>query len=90
MGLSTDDSLYKSPTLYGLSLIFPILDWGVTMCLPEMTVVKMQGLGEQMLTLAEPSDHDWDTTEGILEDIDFDLDVKLLLDSWVGFASMRN
>ena len=60
------------------------------MCLLEMTVVKMQELSEQMLTLAELSDHDWDTTEGILEDIDFDLDVKLLLDSWVGFASMRN
>jgi hypothetical protein len=50
-------------------------------CLPEMTVVKMQGLGEQMLTLAKSSDHDWNTTEGILEDIDFDLDVKFLLDS---------
>ena len=40
--------------------------------------------------LAEPSNHDWDMTEGIFEDIDFDLDVKLLLDSWVGSASMRN
>jgi hypothetical protein len=28
--------------------------------------------------------------EGILEDIDFDFDVKFLLDSWVGSASMRN
>ena len=28
--------------------------------------------------------------EGILEDIVFDLDVKLLLDLWVGFASKRN
>ena len=60
------------------------------MCLPKMTMVKMQGLGEQMLTLVEPSDHDWDRTEGILKDIDFDLDVKLLLDSWVSSASMRN
>ena len=60
------------------------------MCLPKLTVVKMQGLGEQMLTLAELSDHDWDTTEGILEDIDFDLDVKFLLDLWVGSTFMRN
>jgi hypothetical protein len=28
--------------------------------------------------------------EGILEDIDFDLDVKLLFDLWVGSTSMRN
>jgi hypothetical protein len=27
-----------------------------------------------------------DTMEGILEDIDFDLDVKFFLDSWVGSA----
>jgi hypothetical protein len=40
--------------------------------------------------LAESSNHDWDRTKGILEDIDFDLDVKFLLDSWVGSASMRN
>jgi hypothetical protein len=53
-------------------------------------MVKMQGFGEQMLTLAEPSDHDWNTTEGILKDIDFDLDVKFLLDLWVGSTSMRN
>jgi hypothetical protein len=43
-----------------------------------------------MLMLAKPSDHDWDMMEGILEDIDFDLNVKLLLDSWVGSTSMRN
>jgi hypothetical protein len=40
--------------------------------------------------LAELSDHEWNTTEGILEDIDFDFDVKFLLDSWVGSVSMRN
>ena len=50
----------------------------------------MQELGEQMLMPAELSDLDWNTTEGIQEDIDFDCDVKFLLDSWVGSASMRN
>jgi hypothetical protein len=57
-----------------------------------MTVSMMLGLewglGNLKLTLAEPSDHDWNTTEGILEDIDFDFDVKFLLDLWVGSASM--
>ena len=48
------------------------------------------GLGNLKLTLAKPSDHDWDTLEGILEDNDFDLDVKLLLDSWLASTSMRN
>ena len=48
------------------------------------------GLGNLKLTLAEPSDYDWDTMEGILKDIDFDLDVKHLLDWWVGSAPMRN
>ena len=50
----------------------------------------MQGLGEQMLTLAEPSDHDFDMSEGILKGIDCEIDVKLLLDPLVGFASKRN
>jgi hypothetical protein len=57
-----------------------------------MTVSMMLGLewglGNLKLMLAKPSDHDWNTIEGILEDIDFD--VKFLLDSWVGSASMRN
>jgi hypothetical protein len=33
-----------------------------------------------MLMLAEPSDHDFDMSEGILEGIDCELDVKLLPD----------
>jgi hypothetical protein len=41
-------------------------------------MVKMQQLGEQMLTLAEPSDHDFDMSEGILKGIDCEIDVKLL------------
>jgi hypothetical protein len=41
-------------------------------------------------TLAELSNHDWDTTKEILEDIDFDLGEKLLLDLWVGSTSIRN
>ena len=45
---------------------------------------------DKMMTLAEPSDHDFDMMEGILEDIDFDYDLKLLLDSLVGSTSKRN
>jgi hypothetical protein len=55
-----------------------------------MTMSMTLGLGNLKLTLAELSNHDWNTTEGILEDIDFDFDLKFLLDSWVGSASMRN
>ena len=40
--------------------------------------------------LAELNSLDWNTIDGILEDIDFDCDVKFLLDLWVGSASMRN
>ena len=53
-------------------------------------MLKMQGIGEQMLTLAELSDHDCDSSEGILEGIDCEPDVKLLLDSFVGFAPKKN
>jgi hypothetical protein len=43
-----------------------------------------------MMTLAEPSIHDFDKKEKILEDIDFE-HVELLLDLWwVGSASKRN
>ena len=43
-----------------------------------------------MLTLAEPSDHDWELSEGILEGIDCEHDVKLFLDSLIGSASKKN
>ena len=52
-----------------------------------MTLGLVWGLGNW--TLAEPSDHDYDMSEGILKDIDFE-PVELLLDLWDGFASMRN
>ena len=42
-----------------------------------------------MMTLAEPSVHDFDMLEGSLEDIDFE-HVELLLDLWVDSASKRN
>ena len=45
---------------------------------------------DKMMTLAEPSNHDFDMMEGILDDIDFESDLKLLLDSLVGSASKRN
>jgi hypothetical protein len=48
------------------------------------------GLGMWMLTLAEPSNLDLHKTKRIQKDIDFELDVKLLLDSWVGSTSRRN
>ena len=50
----------------------------------------MQGLGNLKLTLAEPSNHDFDMLEGILKGIDCEIDVKLLHDPLVGFASKRN
>jgi hypothetical protein len=55
-----------------------------------MTLGLEWGLDNLKLTLIELSNHDWNTTEGILEDIDFDFDVKFLLDSLVGSTSMRN
>ena len=42
-----------------------------------------------MMTLAEPSIHDFDLSKEILKDIDFD-HVEHLLDLWVGSASKRN
>ena len=47
------------------------------------------GLGNLKLTLAEPSNLDFDMSVGILKNIDFKL-VELLLDFMAGFASMRN
>jgi hypothetical protein len=43
----------------------------------------------KMMTLVEPSVHDFDMSEEILEDIDFE-HVELLLDLWVDYASKRN
>jgi hypothetical protein len=57
-----------------------------------MTVSMTIGLEwgpDKMMTLAEPSVHDLDMSEEILEDIDFE-HVELLLDLWVYFASKRN
>jgi hypothetical protein len=53
-----------------------------------MTVSTTMGLGNW--TLAEPSGHDFDMVEEILKDIDFECDLKLLLDSLVGSAFKRN
>jgi hypothetical protein len=58
-----------------------------------MTMLMMLGLEwglDKMMTLAEPSVHDFDKKEKILEDSDFE-HVELLLDFWwVDFASKRN
>jgi hypothetical protein len=44
---------------------------------------------DKMITPVEPSVHDFDMSEEILKDIDFE-PVELLLDSLVGSASKRN
>jgi hypothetical protein len=44
---------------------------------------------DKMLTLAEPSVHDFDMSEEILKDIDFE-HVELLFDLSVGSVSKRN
>ena len=57
-----------------------------------MTVSMTLGLEwglDRMLTLAEPSVHDFDMSEEILKDIDFE-HVELLVDLWVGSVSKRN
>jgi hypothetical protein len=57
-----------------------------------MTVSMTLGLEwgpDKMMTLAEPSVHDFDMLEEILKDIDFE-HVELLLELWVGSASRRN
>jgi hypothetical protein len=59
-----------------------------------MTVTLMLGLewglGKQMLTLAKPSDHDWEPSEGILEGIDCEHDAKLLPNLLTGSTSKKN
>ena len=54
-----------------------------------MIVLTMLGL-DKMMTLAKANNHDFDMTGGILEDIDFESNLKFLLDSLVGSASKRN
>jgi hypothetical protein len=57
-----------------------------------MTMSMMLGLEwglDKMLTLAEPSVHDFDMSKEILKDIDFE-HVELLFDLWVGSVSKRN
>ena len=57
-----------------------------------MTVLMTLGLEwgpDKMMTLAEPSVHDFDMLEESLEDIDFE-HVELFLDLWVDFASKKN
>jgi hypothetical protein len=44
------------------------------------------GLGKQMLMLAELSNHDSETSKGIIEGIDCENDAKLLLDPLIGYA----
>jgi hypothetical protein len=53
-----------------------------------MTVSMTLGL-DKMLTLAEPSIHDFDMLEKIMKDMDFE-HVELLLDLWVDSASKRD
>ena len=58
-----------------------------------MTVSTMLGLewglGNLKLMLAKPSDLDFDMSEGILKNIDFEL-VEPVLDFLAGLASTRN
>jgi hypothetical protein len=54
----------------------------------SMTLGLKWGL-DKMMMLAESSVHDFDMSEEILEDIDFE-HVEFLLDLWVGSASKRN
>jgi hypothetical protein len=57
-----------------------------------MTVSMTLGLEwglDKMLTLAEPSVHDFDMSEKIMKDMDFE-HVELLLDLWVDSASKRD
>jgi hypothetical protein len=54
----------------------------------SMTLGLEWGL-DKIMTLAEPSVHDFDTLEEILKDIDFE-HMELLIDLWVGSTSKRN
>ena len=56
----------------------------------SLTLGLQWGLGNQNLILAKPRDHGFDMTEGILEGIDCELDVKLLPDPLIDSASMKN
>ena len=47
-------------------------------------------LGKEMLTLAVPSVHDWELSEGIRKGIDYEHDEELLLDSLTSSASKTN
>ena len=49
-------------------------------------MMKVQELGNQMLTLAKPSIQDLVLMKRIHEGIDFELDTKLLVDLLVGFC----
>jgi hypothetical protein len=53
------------------------------------TMMRLEWGLDKMMILAEPSIHDFDMSEEILKDIDFE-PVELLLDSLVGSASKRN
>jgi hypothetical protein len=54
------------------------------------TVLGLEWGLDRMMTLAEPSVHDFDKKEKILDDSDFE-QVELLLDLWwVDSASKRN
>jgi hypothetical protein len=55
-----------------------------------MTMSMTLGRGKLKLTLAEPSDHDFDMSEGILKGIDCEIDVKLLPDPLIDSVSTRN
>jgi predicted Zn-dependent protease with MMP-like domain len=54
----------------------------------SMTLGLEWGL-DKMMTLVEPSVHDFDMSEEILKDIEFE-HMELLLGLWVGYASKRN
>jgi hypothetical protein len=57
-----------------------------------MTVSMTLGLEwglDKMLTLAKPSVYDFDMSEKIMKDMDFE-HVELLLDLWVDSASKRD
>jgi hypothetical protein len=54
----------------------------------SMTLGLEWGL-DKIMTLAEPSVHDFDMLEEILKDIDFE-HMELLIDLWVGSTSKRN
>jgi hypothetical protein len=54
----------------------------------SMTLGLEWGL-DKIMTLVEPSVHDFNMSEEILKDIDFE-HMELLIDLWVGSTSKRN